>query len=92
MATTASAKKRIRQNEKRRVHNRQIQGRARAAVKKAREAIDAENWDEAEELIQAAYTALDKAASKNVIHENKAARTKSRLMSQLHRAQDAASS
>lgn len=90
MATTASAKKRIRQNEKRRVRNRRVQGHARATVKKARAAIKAENFEEAEELIRQASKALDKAVNKNVIHKNKAARTKSRLMTRLNEARQEA--
>lgn len=40
--------------------------------------------EEAREAVQQAQAALDKAAKKGVIHENKAARRKSRLMQQLN--------
>lgn len=86
MANTASAKKRIRQNEKRRLRNRWYRGRARTSVKKARAAIEAGNWSEAEELVREACRALDKAAGKDVIHRNNAARRKSRLMAYYHKA------
>lgn len=91
MANTASAKKRIRQNEKRRLRNRRVQGHARATVKKAHTAIEAGNFEEAEEFIRQAAKALDKAVNKNIIHKNKAARTKSRLMTGLNEARREAS-
>ena len=83
MANTASAKKRIRQNEKRRMRNRVWLTRARTSVKKARLAIDAGDREAAEVATLTAIKQLDKAASKGVIHNNNAARRKSRLMKRL---------
>lgn len=80
MANIKSAIKRIRQNEKRRLHNRYYRGRARAFVKKARDVMDDGSQDEAQEALLQAISALDKAASKGIIHKNNAARRKSRLM------------
>lgn len=80
MANLKSAIKRIRQNEKRRLHNRFYRGRARTYVKKALEAIESGSQEEAGEAVQEAVSALDKAASKGIIHKNNAARRKSRLM------------
>jgi small subunit ribosomal protein S20 len=42
--------------------------------------IEAGKQEQAYDAVQAAYSALDKAAIKGVIHKNKAARHKSRLM------------
>lgn len=89
MANTKSAKKRIRQNEKRRLRNRFFKGNARSFIKRARLAIQQGNLEEAEMWVRKAYKALDKAASKGVIHPNNAARRKSRLMSMLNRARSA---
>ena len=73
----------MRQNEKQRLHNRLFRGRARTEVKKARLAIESGELEEAREATQTAVKALDKAASKGVIHQNNAARRKSRLMKRL---------
>ncbi len=83
MANTKSAIKRIRQNEKRRLHNRYFLGRARKFVKEARQAIESEELDEARERTLKAVSALDTAAVKGILHKNNAARRKSRLMQQL---------
>ena len=83
MANHKSAIKRIRQNEKRRLHNRTYRNRARTLVKKARVAIDSGNLEEAREATHIAVRDLDKLASRGVVHKRNAARRKSRLMQQL---------
>ena len=76
MANHQSAKKRIRQNESRRIHNRYFSRTARNAVKKLRNTTSKE---EAEELYPKVSSMLDKLAKKNIIHDNKAANLKSSL-------------
>ena len=83
MATHKSAIKRIRQNEKRRLHNRTYRNRARTLVKQAREAIDGGDLEEARKATRVAVRDLDKLASRGVVHKRNAARRKSRLMLQL---------
>ena len=83
MANHKSALKRIRQNEKRRVHNRDYRNRARTLVKKARASIEGGNVEEAREATQIAIRDLDMAASRGTIHAKNAARRKSRLMKHL---------
>lgn len=83
MANTRSAIKRIRQNKKRREHNRIFRGNARTQVKKARLAIEGGNVEEARTATMLAVKALDKAAQKNILHDNNASRRKGRLMKQL---------
>ena len=83
MANIKSAIKRNRQNKKRREHNRIFRGAARTMVKKARQAIEAEDLDAAREATMAAVSALDKAAEKGILHKNNASRRKSRLMKKL---------
>ncbi len=75
--------KRIRQNEKRRLHNRHYRNRARTLVKKARAAIASGDVTEAQEATRIAVRDLDKLASRGVVHKRNAARRKSRLMQQL---------
>jgi len=90
LANTKSALKRLRSSERRRLHNRVFRGRARTAVKKARQLMETGQIEEAREAVQAASRSLDKAAAKGIIHKNNASRRKSRLMQQLSRAEKAA--
>ena len=83
MANTESAKKRIRQNVKRRARNRVYRTRARTYIKRARAALVTGEVDAATSAVQLATIELDRAASKGVIHRNNAARRKGRLMKQL---------
>ncbi len=80
MANTQSAKKQIRNSYRKWLRNRQIKGKMRSAVKSVEQAIAASNPEQARQLMPKAAKELDKAARKNVIHPNKAARLKSRLM------------
>jgi len=83
LANIKSQIKRNKQNEKRRLRNRVYRGSARIAVRDARSAMEAENVEESREALLDAISALDKAASKGVIHKNNAARRKSRLMKRM---------
>jgi small subunit ribosomal protein S20 len=83
LANTKSAIKRLRSAERRRLHNREYRGRARTAVKRARQLIEAGQAEEARQAVRAAVSALDKAATKGIIHQNNAARRKSRLLRSL---------
>ena len=74
MANHQSAKKRIRQNETRRLNNRYYARTARNAVKKLQNITDKA---EAEAMLPKVTSMLDKLAKKNVIHQNKAANLKS---------------
>ena len=85
MANHQSALKRIRQNEKRRLHNRAYRNRARTLVKQAREAIEKGDLDDARQATRIATRDLDTLASRGIIHSRNAARRKSRLMKQLAR-------
>ena len=79
MPYTRTAKKRLRQNDKRRVTNRAKMVRMRSEVKKARESIRSGPMDKAGEQLRLATKYIDKAAKMNLIHPNKAARMKSGL-------------
>ena len=76
MANHKSALKRIRQTEKRRVHNRYYGKSMRNAVRKFR-AMD--NKEEAAEKLPGIVSLIDKLAKKSIIHKNKAANLKSKL-------------
>jgi small subunit ribosomal protein S20 len=83
LANTESAKKRIRQTEKRTERNRHYRGSARTYVKKVRRLIAENKLDEAEVAARDAYQTLDKAARKHIVHPRNAARRKGRLMAAL---------
>jgi len=78
VANTSSARKRIKQNERRRLRNRALRSAIRSAVKTARAAI-AGKAPKAAEDVHAAIRELDRAVSRGVIHRNTAARKKSSL-------------
>ena len=82
MANHKSALKRIRQTEKRRLHNRYYAKTARNAVSKLRATKDK---DEAVALYPKVSSMLDKLAKKNVIHKNKAGNLKSKLAKLINR-------
>jgi small subunit ribosomal protein S20 len=83
MPNNAAAEKRMRQERKRRLHNRMVKSIVKTQITKARQAINA-GEENAEEAVRAAVSELDRAAKKGVIHHNNAARRKSRLMKQLN--------
>lgn len=90
MANIKSALKRIRQNEKRRDRNRAVRSEMRNAVKRVQRAIEAGEIEKAEELLPEAIRVIDVTARKNVVHPNKAARSKSRLIQAVRRAKASA--
>ncbi|GGI85957.1 30S ribosomal protein S20 [Legionella impletisoli] len=79
MANIKSAIKRARQNVKRRQHNASARSMYRTYIKNVLKAVEAGNQEAAKEAYQKAQPIIDKAAQKGLIHENKAARIKSRL-------------
>ena len=79
MAHTKSAKKRLRQDEKRRRRNQARKSRLRSASKSVLKAARGSNLTAAEAALKEAVSAIDRAAQRNVIHKNAAARRKSRL-------------
>ena len=87
MANTKSAKKQIRNSYRKWLRNRYVKGNMRAAVKAVRTAIAAGDYETASQWMPRAASQLDKAARKRVIHPNKAARLKSRLMKQINQLQ-----
>ena len=76
MANHKSALKRVRQSEKRRLHNKYYAKTTRNLIKVIRQAGDKA---QAEELLPKVSSMLDKLAKRNIIHKNKAANLKSKL-------------
>jgi len=82
MANTVQTIKRQRQDVKKRENNQGQVSAARTAVKQFEIAADAKA-DNAQELFNKAVKSVDNAASKGFLHQNKAARIKSRLSKKL---------
>lgn len=74
----------MRQNQKRRVHNRAIRSRLRTVVNKANDLIEEGNPEAAQEAVRQAVSELDRAVKKGILHRNNAARRKSRLVKRLN--------
>lgn len=79
MANHKSAEKRIRQNEKRKVINRNNRSKLRTQIKKLRSALVATDKNTSAELLAPTVSMIDKAVNKGILHRNTAARHKSRL-------------
>ena len=82
MANIKSQIKRNKQNEKARQRNQAVKSRLKTAVRKFRELSEAGDKDAAVAASRDAMRALDKAASKGVIHGNQAANRKSSIAKQ----------
>ena len=80
MPITESAKKALRQSERRRERNLLKKEAFKDAIKKIKNLVQADKIDEAKKLIPEAYKAIDKAAKTGVLKKNNAARKKARLM------------
>jgi small subunit ribosomal protein S20 len=81
MPHSRSALKRVRQNSRRRAHNRAVRSTLRTQLKKLRQAIGRKS-PEASSLLKQTTKLLDRAAARRIIHKNAAARYKSRLTRQ----------
>ena len=83
MANIKSQIKRIRTNEHARLRNKAVKSSLKTSIRRFREAADGGNADEANALLRSASRALDKAASRGVIHPNQAANKKSAMAKRL---------
>lgn len=84
MANIKSAQKRIKVIEAKTLRNRMVKSALKTKIKKFEVAVNAKNADEAKAAYIEASKALDMAASKGVIHKNKAANKKSKLALKLN--------
>lgn len=72
MPLIKSAKKKLRQDKKRTLERAKVEEHLKDAVKKATASAT-------EKTVKEAFSLLDKAAKRHIIHKNKAARIKSRI-------------
>lgn len=83
MANIKSAKKRAIQSEKRRKHNASRRSMMRTFIKKVRVAIATGDKEAAQKAFSDMQPIVDRQASHGLIHKNKAARHKSRLIARI---------
>ncbi len=79
MANHQSAKKRMRQNVKRREINRSSRSRLRTQITKLRNALTEGNKEQSQAELLPTISLIDKMVNKKILHQNTAARYKSRL-------------
>lgn len=86
MAHSLQAKKRIRQNEKARIHNKSMKNEIKTLTKTLRSKVEEKDLEGAQTLLKRVASKLDKAAKNHLYHRNTVARQKSsnaRLVSTL---------
>lgn len=79
MANTIQAKKRVRQNEKRRQENKWQVSRMYTHIKKVLTAVASGDRNQSQTEYKTAVSLIDRLVHKGLVHKNKAARHKSRL-------------
>jgi small subunit ribosomal protein S20 len=84
VANIKSQKKRILTNEKARLRNKAVKSALKTVVRRVDEAVSAGDKTTAVDAAQKAARALDKAASKGIIHKNQAANRKSGVMNKVN--------
>jgi small subunit ribosomal protein S20 len=79
MPNTKSAERRMRNSERKRIHNRSIESSLRKTEKNFRVLVTAGKKDEAAKSLGGVLSAYDKAVKSGVVHKAAANRKKSRL-------------
>jgi small subunit ribosomal protein S20 len=77
--------KRNRADKKKHLRNLRVKQQLKKTLKQIQALLTTKNFNEAKNLLKKAFSQLDKAAKKNIIHSKTANRKKSRLMKRLTR-------
>ena len=85
MPNSASASKRLRQSAVRHQRNKAQKTAMKTQIKAVLAAVEAGDFEKAEQEYRVASQRLDRAGAKGVIHKNKASRGKSRLQAAIKR-------
>jgi small subunit ribosomal protein S20 len=85
MPNKPSAKKRVRQTERRTATNKSRKTKMRSAIRVVEQAVKAGDKEAASAALKAAEPAIMRAAGKGVIHKNTGARKVSRLAASVKR-------
>ena len=83
MANSPSAKKRVRQSERRTEINRDRRSRIRTSIKKVEETISSGDKSAAQADLKAAQPEIMRGAAKGIVHKNTASRKISRLSARI---------
>ena len=83
MPQRRSGIKELRKNRTNQMHNLDIKTDIKKTVKKYNASIESKNAAEAKENLKTVYKKIDKAAKRNIISKNTAARRKSKFSKQL---------
>lgn len=86
MPITDSAKKALKQSKKKQKLNKRYKKRMKKNIREIEDQIEEGELEKAKDKLPQAYKAIDKAAKKNIIHENKADRKKSQLAQKVKKA------
>lgn len=84
MPNLRNAKKALRQNKKHAEHNKDAKAEIHSLRVRARKLLETKNVVEVEKIVQLIGKKLDKAAQRNLLKKNTAARYKSRLMKKVN--------
>ncbi len=84
MPNLTSAKKNLRKNNRRAKSNYQVETRLASLLKKTRQSIHAKKNEDAKKLFHDLSSSLDRAAQRNIIKHNHAARLKSRVQKMIN--------
>jgi small subunit ribosomal protein S20 len=84
MANHKSAEKRVRQTGRRNEINNRNRSHLRTQIKKLRATIEAGNREDARVVLAQTVSIIDRSIQKGVLHQNAAARHKSRLTSKVN--------
>ena len=79
MANIKSAKKRIRVIARKTLRNKIVKSQTKTAIKRFLAAVESGDKDLARAALTRAISAVDRAATKGILHKNNASRKKSRL-------------
>lgn len=85
MPNTKSAARRVRNSERKRLHNRSIKGHLKSLERQFTDALEAKNKEQGAKALISVTSALDKAVKSGVIHHGTANRKKSRLALRLNK-------
>lgn len=83
MPNIKSAKKRVKTSERNYQRNLSLRSAMRTAIRAVRDAITANNQAEALAKLPAAFSRIDRAIKRNVVHRNAGARYKARLAAKI---------
>jgi len=84
--TSKSAQKQVRVASRRQQRNKSVRSEIKTGITRAEKLMFTGELEEAQKAVGAAVSYLDKAANKQIIHANNAARRKARLLKKLNQA------